>query len=80
MLQVVETICFKLADKKSWQLTCIKHQPFAFLVMYNREGRITQKIVYEIFVISKSQDIFERFFGFLRDFWGSFDQGIFRDF
>ena len=31
------------------------------------EGRITQKIVYEIFVISKSQDIFERFLGFLRD-------------
>ena len=33
------------------------------------EGRITLKIVYEIFVISKSQDFFERFFDeFLRDF------------
>ena len=31
------------------------------------EGRITQKIVYEIFVISKSQDFFERFLELLRD-------------
>ena len=37
-------------------------------------GRITRKIVYEIFVISKSQDFFERFLGFLRDFWGFFDE------
>ena len=40
------------------------------------EGRITRKIVYEIFVISKSQDFFERF---LRDFWGFFDEFL-RDF
>ena len=43
------------------------------------EGRITRKIVYEIFVISKSQDFFERFLGFLRDFWGFFDEFL-RDF
>ena len=38
------------------------------------EGRIARKIVYEIFVISKSQDFFVRFLGFLRDFWGFFDE------
>ena len=38
------------------------------------EGRITRKIVYEIFVISKSQGFFEIFLGFLRDFWGFFDE------
>ena len=43
------------------------------------EGRITQNIVYEIFVISKSQDFFERFLGFLRDFGGFFDEFL-RDF
>ena len=43
------------------------------------EGRITRKIVYEIFVISKCQDFFERFLGFLRDFWGFFDEFL-RDF
>ena len=43
------------------------------------EGRITRKIVYEIFVISKSQDFFERFLGFLRDFWRFFDEFL-RDF
>ena len=43
------------------------------------EGRINKKIVYEIFVISKSQDFFERFLGFLRDFWGFFDEFL-RDF
>ena len=43
------------------------------------EGRITRKIVYEIFVILKSQDFFERFLGFLRDFWGFFDEFL-RDF
>ena len=32
------------------------------------EGRITRKIVYEIFVISNSQDFFERFLGFLTNF------------
>ena len=40
------------------------------------EGRVTRKIVYEIFVISKSQEFFERF---LRDFWGFFDEFL-RDF
>ena len=38
-------------------------------VITEYEGRITQKIVYEIFVISKSQDFFERFLGFLRVYW-----------
>ena len=40
------------------------------------EGRITRKIAYEIFVISKLQDFYERF---LRDFWGFFDEFL-RDF
>ena len=38
----------------------------------NSEGRITRKIVYEIFVISKSQDFFLRdFWDFLETFWDS---------
>ena len=49
------------------------------LVLSRIEGRITRKIVYEIFVISKSQDLFGRFLGFLRDFWGFFDEFL-RDF
>ena len=36
------------------------------------EGRITQKIVYKIFVISKSQDFFERFLGTFGDFLTNF--------
>ena len=46
------------------------------LIVCEIEGRITRKIVYEIFVISKSQDFFERF---LRDFGGFFDEFL-RDF
>ena len=44
------------------------------VTVFQSEGRITRKIVYEIFVISKSQDFFERFLAFLRDFWGFFDE------
>ena len=36
------------------------------------EGRITRKLVYEIFVISKSQDFFERFLGFFDEFLRDF--------
>ena len=52
------------------------------VTVFQSEGRITRKIVYEIFVISKSQDFFERFLEFLRDFWGFFDEflRVFRDF
>ena len=52
------------------------------VTVFQSERRITRKIVYEFFVISKSQDFFERFLGFLRDFWGFFDEFLrgFRDF
>ena len=47
---------------------------FPWHELAKNEGRITRKIVYEIFVISKSQDFFERFLGFLRDFGGFFGE------
>ena len=37
------------------------------------EGRITRKIVYEIFVISKSQDVLSDFWDFWET-WGFFDE------
>ena len=42
---------------------------------YSRGGYHSKNsVLYEIFVISKSQDFFERFLGFLRDFWEFFDE------
>ena len=43
-----------------------------FQIKRLNEGRITRKIVYEIFVISKSQDFFERFLGFFDEFLRDF--------
>ena len=53
--------------------------PFSPMTSVLIRGAFTRKLVYEIFVISKPQDFFERFLGFLREFWGFFDEFL-RDF
>ena len=74
-MKLVETYLVIMFSK--YRLSYERRGDISF--MARDEGRITRKIVYEIFVISKSQDFFEIFLGFLRDFWGFLDKFL-RDF
>ena len=58
-------ILIRVVERKNiWLLALL----IAILTLIVTEGRITRKIVYEIFVISKSQDFLGDFWSFLTNF------------